>query len=67
MLCKKVLNGQPTGRICARDDTGKATMYQWEDGPNHTYTCDYEGMKVVEERIQNGFRLFGRYYEGLWD
>ena len=52
---------------CAWDADGNATMYQWEDGPNHTYTCDYEGMKVVEERIQNGFRLFGRYYEGLWD
>jgi hypothetical protein len=52
---------------CNWDADGNATMYQWEDGPNHTYTCDYEGMKVVEERIQNGFRLFGRYYEGLWD
>ena len=52
---------------CAWDANGKATMYKWEDGPNHTYTCDYEGMKVVEERIQNGFRLFGRYYQNLWD
>ena len=52
---------------CEWDANGKAKMYKWEDGPNHTYTCDFEGMKVVEERIQNGFRLFGRYYEGLWD
>ena len=36
-------------------------------GPNDTYKCDYEGMKVVEERIQNGFRLFGKYYQALWD
>jgi len=36
-------------------------------GPNDTYQCDYDGMKVVETRIQNGFRLFGRYYQGLWD
>lgn len=36
-------------------------------GPNDTYKCDYEGMKVVETRIQNGFRLFGKYYQGLWD
>ena len=21
----------------------------------------------VEERIQNGFRLFGKYYQALWD
>jgi hypothetical protein len=36
-------------------------------GPNDTYKCDYEGMKVVEARMQNGFRLFGKYYQGLWD
>jgi len=52
---------------CRWDETGKPTMHQWEDGPNHTYTCDFEGMKVVENRIQNGFRLFGKYYQALWD
>ena len=36
-------------------------------GPNDTYKCDYDGMKVVQDRIQNGFRLFGKYYQGLWD
>jgi hypothetical protein len=36
-------------------------------GPNDTYKCDYDGMKVVQDRITNGFRLFGKYYEGLWD
>ena len=30
-------------------------------------TCDWEGRKKVEERINNGFRLFGKYYQGLWD
>ena len=49
------------------DENGKATMYQWVDGPNNTYKCDYDGMKVVEKRIQNGFRLFGKYYSSLWD
>lgn len=28
---------------------------------------DYEGMKQVEKRIANGFRLFGKYYQCLWD
>lgn len=42
-------------------------MYQMEHGPNHTYKCDYAGMKKVEERIANGTRLFGKYYQGLWD
>jgi len=44
-----------------------AKYFQWVVGPNNTYECDYEGMKVVEDRIQNGFRLFGRYYQNLWD
>jgi hypothetical protein len=52
---------------CAWDENGKPTMYEWVDGPNNTYKCDYDGMKVVQERITNGFRLFGKYYEGLWD
>jgi hypothetical protein len=52
---------------CEWDENGKTTMYQMADGPNHTYKCDYEGMKEVQKRITNGFRLFGRYYEGLWD
>lgn len=29
--------------------------------------CDYEGLKKAQDRITNGFRLFGKYYEGLWD
>lgn len=37
------------------------------EGPNHTFKCDYEGMKAVHDRMKNGFRLFGKYYEGLWD
>ena len=52
---------------CQWDGNGKATMYESIDGPNNTYKCDYEGMKVVQKRITNGFRLFGRYYEALWD
>lgn len=46
---------------------GEHKYYQMKDGPNHTYKCDYEGMQKVETRIQNGFRLFGKYYQALWD
>ncbi len=46
---------------------GQHQYYQMKDGPNHTYQCDYEGMKVVQQRIDNGFRLFGKYYSALWD
>ena len=42
-------------------------MYEWLDGPNHTYKLDAEGMQLVQKRITNGYRLFGKYYEGLWD
>lgn len=52
---------------CAWDENGKPTMYRMENGPNHTYECDYEGMRKVQERMDNGFRLFGRYFRGLWD
>jgi hypothetical protein len=46
---------------------GEHRYYQMKDGPNHTYQCDYDGIKVVEDRMQNGFRLFGKYYRALWD
>jgi hypothetical protein len=46
---------------------GEHKYYQMKDGPNNTYKCDYDGMRVVEARIQNGFRLFGKYYQALWD
>lgn len=46
---------------------GEHTHYRMDRGPKDTYQCDYEGMKLVQQRISNGFRLFGKYYEGLWD
>lgn len=52
---------------CEWDDAGKPTLYQMVSGPNDTYQCDYEGMAVEQARITNGFRLFGKYYENLWD
>ena len=52
---------------CAWDDNGKPTMYEWVKQPDDTFKCDYEGMKKVQDRIENGFRLFGVYYNGLWD
>lgn len=46
---------------------GEHTHIRMDRGPKDTYQCDYEGMKKVEDRIQNGFRLFGKYYQALWD
>jgi len=41
--------------------------YQMVEGPEHTRVYDWEARKAYEERIANGFRLFGRYYNNLWD
>jgi hypothetical protein len=46
---------------------GEHQYYQMGKGPNDTYVCDYDGIRKVEERIENGFRLFGKYFQGLWD
>ncbi len=46
------------------EDEGQLTVpVRWEvEGE-----CDWEGRKAVEERMRNGFKLFGKYYQGLWD
>ena len=41
-------------------------MYEMVHGPNHTSTLDKEGWEAHHERIQNGLRLFGKYYRALW-
>ena len=46
---------------------GEHKFSEMRRGPNDTYKCDYEGMRVVEARIQNGLRLFGKYFSALWD
>ena len=57
------------------DDTWEDQFYtstsqEWDDTlgvHRYTHKCDHEGMKVYQARISNGFRLFGKYYEALWD
>lgn len=36
-------------------------------GQLHGLKVDHEGLKAHCERKKNGFRLFGKYYQGLWD
>ena len=50
-----------------RVDRKDARWFQMERGPEDTSHWDLEGQKQVQARITNGFRLFGRYYENLWD
>ena len=40
--------------------------YTAEHGPQHTHSFDEDGWKATNLRIENGFRLFGKYYTGLW-
>ena len=37
-----------------------------EKGWEGTHKFDAKGHKRFHDRIANGFRLFGKYYEGLW-
>ena len=41
--------------------------YEMVRGPNDTKVYDQEGRKAYQARISNGFRLFGKYYQNLWD
>ena len=54
-----------------RDDW-QEDYYKYEDDPTATFGMklvweDREGRKAHQERMSNGFRLFGKYYESLWD
>ncbi len=42
------------------------TFQMVDKNPNAHWT-DYEGMRIHEERIQEGLELFGKYYRHLWD
>lgn len=56
--------------------SGESDIY-WEElengysemkrGPNDTFQIDHEGMKKHNARIENGLKLFGKYYRSLWD
>lgn len=41
-------------------------MSQLIRGTNHTRVTDWEAKREYEKRINNGFRLFGKYYQALW-
>lgn len=42
-------------------------VYEMVTGPKDTYKVDWDSIKKVENRIQNGLNLFGKYYRALWD
>lgn len=38
-----------------------------KEGDNNTFWVDREGLKECEARIDNGLRLFGKYFRNLWN
>ena len=42
-------------------------MSEMVKGPNDTFKIDWKGRNAYQKRITNGFKLFGKYYENLWD
>ena len=57
-------------------DNWEGDYYEYEDDPTKTEGLglglklvweDPEGRKAHQERMTNGFKLFGKYFENLWD
>jgi hypothetical protein len=56
-----------SGEIDIRwEETDNEHFFQMVRGPKDTFKIDYEGRNKYQERISNGFKLFGKYYESLW-
>jgi hypothetical protein len=56
-----------TGEYDLRSKKTDDDLYQMVPGPNHTVVTDWDGRKAYAERMKNGYRLFGKYYQNLWD
>ena len=46
-------------------DTEEYASYEMKKVREHR--TDWAGYNQYQERIREGFRLFGKYYQGLWD
>jgi hypothetical protein len=49
------------------DAKGKPLTYEMKKGPNDTRKYDKKGYAKHSARIDNGLRLFGKYFRALWD
>lgn len=52
------------GQVVDEDD---ADFFEMKRGPKDTFTVDTDGIRAVYDRIDNGTRLFGKYFRNLWD
>jgi len=46
---------------------GDLVMFEMIEGPKHTAKFDKEGYIKYADRIKNGTRLFGKYFQSLWN
>lgn len=49
------------------DDYDGKIYYRMDKGPNDTTHLDREGLNAYQERVQFGTRMFGKYFQSLWD
>ena len=49
------------------DDEGEPSLFEMVDGPKNTHVFDSDGYMKHNARIDNGCRLLGVYFRGLWD
>ena len=49
------------------DAKGKPRNYEMKKGPKDTRKWDKKGYMKYSARIDNGTRLFGKYFRALWD
>lgn len=47
-------------------DEEDAEYFEMKPGPNHTAKFDKDGYFEYNERIENGLKLFGKYFRSLW-
>jgi hypothetical protein len=57
----------PQSKCINEDETDpEKRLYEAFSGPNDTFKVDRDGIKKIQIRMQNGYRLFGKYYSHLW-
>ena len=54
---------EPRGEWHTKDPENDISEIVWDKNP----VIDTKGLKAHNKRMQNGFRLFGKYYSNLWD
>lgn len=48
------------------EKVGDGEFFEMKTGPKDTFKIDKEGMSKHRDRMNNGLRLFGKYYGSLW-